>query len=301
MVTILVVSVVVGSTQYQFRDTRTIPRDLFAGGASYLTGLVWKGGSPAPEVASSNITARIDARWVQQFISNVSATRAQFGVHPLVQNTTLDEFARLRAHTTIANYGISHYGRDHDFSCFFLDCLPSSELGQGYYVYNASALASVLGAGATYQLPATNAYWQMTLSCANCTSRTVYFTSVQSATRYLRLTYGSYTKLGFGVGNVVVLGYPAEPTEEILYPYGSPSSYVTFLQQAATAHWGGFLDASVQSYGFDLEQGVALIPRGQCAVTEIPGPNIDIAQFYTQNGCNFDYGLTEWLVLELGP
>ena len=301
MVAILVVSVVIGSSEYQFRDTRTIPRDLFVGGASYLTGLVWRGGSPAPEVASSNVTARIDTRWVQQFIVNVNAMRAQFGVPPLVQNTTLNEFARLRAHTAIANYGISHYGRDHDFSCFFLDCVPSSELRRGYYFYNASALGSVLGAGATYQPPATNGYWQLTLSCANCTSRTVFFTSGQAVTKYIRLTYGIYTKLGLGAGNVVILGYPAVPTEEILYPYGSPASYVTFLQQAAATHWGGFLDPSVQSYGFDLESGVALIPRGQCAVTEIPGPNIDIAQFYTQNGCNFDYGLTEWLVLELGP
>ena len=301
MVAILVVSVVIGSSEYRFRDSRTIPRDIFVGGSSYLTGLVWKGGSPAPEVASSNISAGIDTRWVQQFIGNVSAIRAKFGVPTLVQNATLDEFASLRAHSTISNYGISHYGRDHDFSCFFLECIPSSELRQGYYVYNASALGSVLGAGATYQLPATNGYWQLTLSCANCTSRTVYFTSVQAVTKYIRLTYGSYTRLGLGGGNVLTLGYPAEPTEEILYPVGSPSSYVTFLQQAATAHWGGFLDARVQSYGFDLEPGVALIPRGQCAVTEIPGPNIDIAQFYTQNGCNFDYGLTEWLVLELGP
>src|SRR5712691_522120 len=133
MVAILVVSVVIGSSEYQFRDTRTIPRDVFVGGASYLTGLVWKGGSPAPEVASSNITARIDTGWVQQFVGNVNAIRAKFGVPPLVQNTTLDEFARLRAHTTISNYGISHYGRDHDFSCFFLGCVPSSELRQGYY------------------------------------------------------------------------------------------------------------------------------------------------------------------------
>src|SRR2546426_3588678 len=301
MVAILVVAVVAGSLEYQYRDTRTIPRDIFVGGASYVTGLVWKGGSPAREIASSNVTARIDSGWVRQFIGEVNAMRAKFGVPPLAQNTTLDDFSRLRAHTTIANYGVSHFGRDHDFSCFFLDCVPSSELGHEYYVYNASALGSVLGAGATYQVPATNGYWRLTLSCANCTSRTVYFTSVQAITKYLRLTYGNYTKLGLGLGNVITLGYPAEPTEEILYPYGSPSSYVTFLQQAATAHWGGFLDPSVRSYGFDLEPGVALIPRGQCAVTEIPGPNIDIAQFYTQNGCNFDYGLTEWLVLELGP
>ena len=88
MVAILVLAVVAGSFEYQFRDTRTIPRDIFVGGASYLTGLVWKGGSPAPEVASSNVTARIDPGWVRQFIGDVNAMRAKFGVPPLAQNTT---------------------------------------------------------------------------------------------------------------------------------------------------------------------------------------------------------------------
>jgi hypothetical protein len=230
----------------------------------------------------------------------VNAMRSEAGVPPLTQNSTLDEFAKLRAGTTMAHYGISHYGRDHDFSCFFLKCIPSSELNKGYYIYNQAALNSLLGSGASYQQPATNGYWQFALSCANCTSRTVYFVSQRSVAEYFRLTYGNYTNLVFAAGNVVTVSYPSEPNEEILYPYGSPSSYSTFLQQVATAHWSGFLDGTVRSYGFQLEPGAALLPIGQCTVTEIPGPNIDIAQYYAQHGCSFDYGFTEWLVLELG-
>ncbi len=300
VVAILIVSVVIGASAYQFRDTRNMPRDLFVAGASYLTSLIWKGGTPAPEVASRNITAGIDTAWVQQFMGKVNAMRSEIGVPPLVQNATLDKFASLRATTAIAHNGVSHYGRDSDFSCFFLNCIQNSELSQGYYIYKGDALNSLLGRGATYQHPATNGYWQLALSCANCTSRTVYFVSQQSVTDYLRLVYGNYTRIVFSPGNSVTLAYPSEPTEEILYPYGTPSSYAAFLQQVATAHWSGFLDGTVRSYGFELEPGVALIPIGQCQVTEIPGPNINIGQFYSQHGCSFEYGLAEWLVLELG-
>src|SRR5438445_2241421 len=59
MVAILVLAVVAGSFEYQFRDTRTIPRGVFVGGGSYLTGLVWKGGVAAAVVVSRNAGARI--------------------------------------------------------------------------------------------------------------------------------------------------------------------------------------------------------------------------------------------------
>jgi hypothetical protein len=296
---ILVGSVVVGTYEYRFRDTRNVPRDVYVAGASYLTGLIGGGGTPLPETAPGNATSRIDAAWVQQFMGIVNTMRSSSGVPPMVQNATLDEFAKMRATTAIAHNGISHYGRDQDYSCFFVNCIPSSELGRSYYVYNSGALNSVLGKGATYQQPSTNGYWQLTLSCSNCTSTTVYFLTQQSAATYLRLAYGNHTRLAFS-GDTVAVAYPSEPTEEILYPYGTPSSYAAFLQQVATAHWSGFLDGTVRSYGVDLEPGVAIIPSGACSVTEIPGPNIDIAEFFSQHGCSFYYGLADWLVIELG-
>ncbi len=297
---ILVLSVAVGSYTYHFRDTRDLPRDLFVSGAAFLTGFVWRGAIPPPQVARNNTTYGVDALWVQQFLLSTNLMRSGMGLPSLTENTTLDGFAGLRAHTAMSHYGITHYGRDRDFSCFYLNCVPSSELNLGYYVYDQRALSSLLGAGASYLQPTGGDYWQLSLSCGNCAVRTVYFTSQQAVTMYISLVYGNHTHLAFLSGNALTLLFPSEPTEEILYPRGSPSSYVTFLQQNATAHWNGFLNRATRSYGFDLELGVALVPSATCPVTEIPGPNIDIAQFYTQNGCTFYYGLTEWLVIELG-
>jgi len=300
VVAIIVVSVAAGSYDYRFGDTRELPRYVFLVGASYINELLGTGSASLPDFPLHNATNVAGPKWVQLFMNNISTIRTRMGLAVLVENETLDKFARLRARTTLAHFQISHYGREQDFSCFYLNCIADSELEKGYFLYDQNALKSVLGANSTYLAPMPADFWQLFLSCGNCTSRTVYFPSREAVIRYMHLTYGNYTRVIFEGSGVLTLVYPQEPNEEILYPQGSPSSYVAFLQRYAKLHWRGFLEPKLTSYGFDLEVGVAIIPHEPCGVTEIPGPGIDIGQFYTQHGCGFDFGSAEWLVVELG-
>lgn len=296
---ILVPSVAAGSYYYRYRDSRYLPGDLFARGAAYIDGLIWPGSTPPPQVARVSVTPNLGPAWAQQFMAIVNSQRQAAGLPPLRETYTLDDYAGVRAHTTMAYYWITHYGRDHDFSCFFQNCLPPAELGRSYYVFNQTALYSVLGKGASYQRPASGEFWPLVLSCAKCDPTTVYFSSEQAIVTYFELAYGPFIQVLFGVGNAFSLVMPIEPNEEILYPTGSPYSYASGLQRNAALHWTEFLDGDLRTYGFHIDTGVAYITHG-CTISEIPGPDIDLRVFYSQNGCSFDYALTEWLVIELG-
>ena len=71
----------------------------------------------------------VDSAWVAQFVQDVNQARQNVGSSPLQENTTLDQFSKIRAGAAIGNYTISHYGYDQDASCFFVNCIPYSELG----------------------------------------------------------------------------------------------------------------------------------------------------------------------------
>jgi hypothetical protein len=88
--------------------------------------------------------------------------------------------------------------------------------------------------------------------------------------------------------------------EAILYPNGfSPSVYANDLQSQAPLHWQLLMYPSFISYGFYVGRGVVYSVGQQCSVTELPGPGINITQYFSQHGCTAYQGTDTWLVIEL--
>jgi len=90
------------------------------------------------------------------------------------------------------------------------------------------------------------------------------------------------------------------PGEEVLYPSGYTSSeYVQILQSEALIHWKGLIDANYTYYGYYIGYGPSYTIIGSCPVTEIPGPNINIPQYFQSYGCSVELENDTWLVIEL--
>ena len=92
--------------------------------------------------------------------------------------------------------------------------------------------------------------------------------------------------------------------EEVFYPSGyTPANYLTNVQQSAPIHWQGLIDSTYGSYGFYIASGPTYEisgPNGAaCQTTEIPGPNINIPQFFAQYGCTVQIMNQSWFVIEL--
>lgn len=88
--------------------------------------------------------------------------------------------------------------------------------------------------------------------------------------------------------------------EEVLFPAGfSPSAFMSNLQTEAPIHYGALFGNSLVKYGYYLANGPAYEVQQPCPATEIPGPNINITQYYDQNGCQFTIVNSTWFVLEL--
>ena len=230
----------------------------------------------------------------------VNQARTSEGLVGLTQSDSLDQFAavRLQTSTTGKNWEITHYGIDHDASCFFVNCIPYSELGSvNSYVLNQNALNAVLGNGAYYQLPSgwSSMYWQMNLG-----GETVYFTTESAISTYVSLTYGKYTSVTFSPSGSFVTNFPTQPGEVVFFPDGySPSSYVSSIQSQAPLHWSLLIDTSLTHYGFAIGQGETLSVYQPCPVSELPGPNINVTRYYAQYGCQTLQEPTTWLVIDM--
>jgi uncharacterized protein YkwD len=92
--------------------------------------------------------------------------------------------------------------------------------------------------------------------------------------------------------------------EEVFYPSGyTPTNYLTNIQQSAPIHWTGLIDSTYNSYGFYIAYGPNYEISGPggsaCPVTEIPGPNINIPQYFAQYGCTVQVTNQSWFVIEL--
>ena len=89
-------------------------------------------------------------------------------------------------------------------------------------------------------------------------------------------------------------------SEEVLFPSGyTPSQYVQFMINNAPIHWQGLMDQAYTYYGYYIGYGPSYIVIGSCPSTEIPGPGINITQYYDSQGCSYELVNTTWLVLEL--
>jgi len=90
------------------------------------------------------------------------------------------------------------------------------------------------------------------------------------------------------------------PGEEVLYPSGyTPSEYVQYMQSNAPIHWEGLIDVTYTYYGFYIGYGPSYATSDSCPVTEIPGPNINVPQYYQSYGCSAELENSTWLVIEL--
>ncbi|MCW6160733.1 MAG: hypothetical protein LVQ97_00920 [Candidatus Micrarchaeales archaeon] len=96
--------------------------------------------------------------------------------------------------------------------------------------------------------------------------------------------------------------------EEVFYPVGyTPSNYVQYIIAAAPLHWQELIDTNLTAYGYYIGNGPAyeiLGPNGgytECPVTEIPGPNINISQYFAGYGCSVEVANLTYFVIELAP
>jgi len=94
--------------------------------------------------------------------------------------------------------------------------------------------------------------------------------------------------------------------EEVLYPSGyTPKAYVSELETSAPLHWNILVNKTFVYYGYDIQNGPAYViygPNGgysPCPTTEIPGPNINISQYFAQYGCTVATEDETWFVIEL--
>lgn len=94
--------------------------------------------------------------------------------------------------------------------------------------------------------------------------------------------------------------------EEVFYPSGyTPSGYVSDIQTSAPLHWQLLSSNNFSDYGYYIRNGPDYViygPNGgyaTCSVTEIPGPNINISQYFAQYGCTVAVSNQTWFVIEL--
>jgi len=94
--------------------------------------------------------------------------------------------------------------------------------------------------------------------------------------------------------------------EEVLYPRGyTPKAYISELETSAPLHWNALVNKTFVYYGYDIQNGPAYViygPNGgysPCPTTEIPGPNINISQYFAQYGCTVATENETWFVIEL--
>jgi len=101
----------------------------------------------------------------------------------------------------------------------------------------------------------------------------------------------SFFSQGVGKGSVV---------EVLLYPgVFSPDTYPNFLSEYAIGHWYGLTNPAFTKYGYYVGQALYYDVSIPCPVYEIPGPGINITQFFLQHGCTTTVASTTWLVIIL--
>ena len=130
-------------------------------------------------------------------------------------------------------------------------------------------------------------------------------------------TYGGYIYSAFGEEVL----YPNEPgsstTTCVDFIFCStsnnevrnytPSAYISDLISSAPLHWQGLISNDISYYGYYVKNGPGYSILGpdngqlSCSTTEIPGPNINITQYFAQYGCTTELTTATWFVIELAP
>lgn len=88
--------------------------------------------------------------------------------------------------------------------------------------------------------------------------------------------------------------------EVVYYPKGSSEqAYVDDLKKEAILHWNLMMDPTFYSYGYYIGEGPTSVISGYCSTTEIPGPNIDVENFFEEKGCSTSTENSIWLVINM--
>ncbi len=104
--------------------------------------------------------------------------------------------------------------------------------------------------------------------------------------------------------------YDTAFAEEVFYPNlgllgDTPNSYTSQIQSTAPLHWQLLVNNTFDYYGYHIQNGPTYAIYGpdggyaECPVTEIPGPNINIQQFFAQYGCTVATSNETWFVIEI--
>jgi hypothetical protein len=94
----------------------------------------------------------------------------------------------------------------------------------------------------------------------------------------------------------------AQVAEELLYPgIFSPNTYPTFLSNYAFGHWDTLMNRRYAQFGYYVGRGLYYDVSIPCRLYEVPGPGINITQFFQKEGCSTTVVTATWLVIILGP
>jgi len=92
--------------------------------------------------------------------------------------------------------------------------------------------------------------------------------------------------------------YGIYTVEEILFPLGSPSGYLSQLMKNDPLHWQILKDNSYTYFGYYIGKGPSV--ASDCnPPPEIPGPNINIPEYLKSKGCNPTTITNDYLIIEL--
>jgi len=88
--------------------------------------------------------------------------------------------------------------------------------------------------------------------------------------------------------------------EVVFYPTGSTEQeYADSIQKTAQLHWDLLMYPSFSAYGYHIEEGPTIVIINSCLTTEIPGPNINIEDFFRRQGCTTEVQNSTWLVIDM--
>lgn len=120
------------------------------------------------------------------------------------------------------------------------------------------------------------------------------FDTSSSGTNYEISHYGFEADAARFFGSIYGVG------EVVFFPEGSsPESYANGLPASAPGHWQLLMDGSLRGYGFYLGKGPTIEVDVGCPTTEIPGPNINVTQFFLSQGCQPYVTTSTWLVIDM--
>ena len=87
--------------------------------------------------------------------------------------------------------------------------------------------------------------------------------------------------------------------EVVYFPAGTtPQQYLQGIQDNSPGHWQTMMDTAYHSFGYYIGQGPTYEVDKGCPTVEVPGPNINMSTYFTQEGCSFTIVNSTWLVID---